>query len=267
MRRRLAIESLGQRRTLASDLTIYAAGEVGSESMQLIIDGHAAKNWSNVGGEPWARQFLPFTFHSPESINIDQFRIAFTNDDLVNGTLDRNLYVDKIMLDGVVYQTESPTVFSTGTWLPTDGIQPGYRRSEVLHADGYFQYATGLGSLVEIYAAGTSGQENMSLVIEGSTANDWTAVGGAANGRQFSRFAYRAAELVTANQVQVWFINDVYAPPIDYDLRVDRLVIDGVTYQTEADTTYSTGTYVPDNGLVLPGFWELEWLNSKGYFE
>lgn len=267
MRRKLAFESLDQRRTLASDLTIYAAGEVGSESMQLNIDGQAAKNWSNVGGEPWARQFLIFTFHSPETISVDQVRIAFTNDGLVNGVLDRNLHVDKIMLDGIVYQTESPRVFSTGTWLPSDGIQPGYRRSEVLHTDGYFQFATGPGSLVEIYAAGTTGQENMSLVIAGSTANAWNAVGGDANGRQFSRFAFRAADLVTANQVQVGFTNDVYDPPIDYDLRVDRIVIDGVTYETEADTTYSTGTYVPENGLVLPGFWQLEWLNSNGYFE
>ena len=267
MRRRFSFELLDQRRPLASDLTIYAAGEAGSEAMQLSIDGQVAQVWSEVAGDPWARQFLPFTLHWPETINVDQVRIAFINDALVGGTVDRNLHIDKIMLDGVVYQTESPTVFSTGTWLPIDGIQPGYRRSEVLHGDGYFQYATGPGSLIEIYAAGTTGLENMSLVINQATANDWIAVGGDANARQFSRFAFRAPDSVVASQVQVWFTNDVYNPPIDYDLRIDRIVIDGVTYETEAQTTYSTGTYVPANGLVLPGFWQLEWLNSTGYFE
>ncbi len=168
-----------------------------------------------------------YAFHVPilDTISIDQVQIAFTNDDLVDGSLDRNLHVDKVMLDGVIYQTESPTVFSNGTWLPIDGIQPGYRRSEVLHTNGYLQYATGPGSLVEIYAAGTTGQENMSLVVDNSIANDWTAVGGDAHASRFLKFAYRAAELVRPDQVQVWFTNDVYAPPIDYDLRVDRIVM------------------------------------------
>ncbi len=171
------------------------------------------------------------------------------------------------MLDGVVYQTESPTVFSTGTYLPADGIQPGYRQSEALHANGYFQFATGPGSLVEIYAAGLTGFENVSLLVSGATANEWLAIGGDANARQFTRLAYRAPQTVAASQVQVWFTNDFYNPPIDYDLLVDCVVIDGVRYESEADTTYSTGTYVPANGLVLPGFWQLEWLNSSGYFE
>ena len=267
MRRRFSFEFLDQRRTLASDLTIYAAGEAGSEAMQLSIDGQVAQVWSNVAGDPWARQFMPFTVQWPETISVDRIRLAFINDALVDGSIDRNLHIDKIILDGVVYQTELPTVYSTGTWLPEDGIQPGYRRSEVLHDDGYFQYATGPGSLIEIYAAGATGLENMSLVIRQAVANDWLAVGGDANARQFARFAYRAPELVAASQVQVWFTNDVYNPPIDYDLRIDRIVIDGVTYEAEAETTYSTGTYVPANGLVLPGFWQREWLNSSGYFE
>ncbi|MCC6511936.1 MAG: PQQ-dependent sugar dehydrogenase, partial [Pirellulaceae bacterium] len=204
---------------------------------------------------------------STQTLTADRIRIAFTNDALVNGTQDRNLHVDKIILDGVVHQTESPTVFSTGTWLPADGIQPGYRLSQTLHGNGYFQYATGPGSLVEIYAAGKTGLENMSLVINQATANEWKAIGGDALAAQYGRFAYRAPVRVTADQVQLWFTNDVYEPPVDYDLRIDRIVIDGVTYQTEADTTYSTGTYVPANGLVLPGFWQLEWLNSNGYVE
>ena len=101
--------------------------------------------------------------------------VVFTNDlyDPVNG-VDRNLRVDSITIDGVTYQTEHPTVYSTGTWQPEDGIVPGFRESEILHTSGYFQYAEILpnnGSVVEIRANGTEGPENMELRIDGTWFN------------------------------------------------------------------------------------------------
>ncbi len=58
--------------------------------------------------------------------------------------IDHNLRVDYIVIDGQVYQTEAPNVFSTGTWLASDGVQPGFRQQDTLHANGYFQYAAPL---------------------------------------------------------------------------------------------------------------------------
>ena len=68
-------------------------------------------------------------------------RIVFLNDeyDPANG-VDRNLLVDFIEVDDVRYETEAPTTFSTGTWLPEDGLVAGFRESEVLHSSGYFQF-------------------------------------------------------------------------------------------------------------------------------
>ena len=76
------------------------------------------------------------------TVTSDRVQVAFTNDfyDPVNG-IDSNLIVDFISIDGVIYQTEHPSVFSTGTWLPADGITPGFRQSEILHTNGNFQFA------------------------------------------------------------------------------------------------------------------------------
>ena len=48
--------------------------------------------------------------------------------------------VDRIEVDGNVFETESGEVYSTGTWTAVDGIVPGFRNLEVLHSNGYFQY-------------------------------------------------------------------------------------------------------------------------------
>ena len=45
-----------------------------------------------------------------------------------------------IEIDGVRFETESPFVFSTGTFLDTDGITPGFGRGETLHTNGFLQF-------------------------------------------------------------------------------------------------------------------------------
>ncbi|MCA9167755.1 MAG: DUF4347 domain-containing protein [Planctomycetales bacterium] len=122
-------------------ITIYAAGETGNESMSLLIDGVEVQRWDNVGGDATTRDFQTFTYNL-DGITGDQVRVALNNDlwDPQNG-IDYNLIVDKIEIDGTILETEDPSVYSTGTWLPADGITPGYRLSETLHTIGYFQYA------------------------------------------------------------------------------------------------------------------------------
>ena len=68
-------------------------------------------------------------------------RIEFTND-LWNPDqgIDNNLIVDNIRIGDTIFQTEADSVYSTGTWLPDDGIQPGFRSHQWLHANGYFQF-------------------------------------------------------------------------------------------------------------------------------
>ncbi|WP_197455210.1 DUF4347 domain-containing protein [Stieleria neptunia] len=122
-------------------ITIQAAGARGEEQMLVQIDQTTVATFDNVD-----RSLQSYTV-DVDGIDADQVRVVFTNDlyDPANG-IDRNLRVDKIIIDGVTYETEAPEVFSTGTWKPVEGIVPGYRLSETLHSNGYFQYA---GSTVD----------------------------------------------------------------------------------------------------------------------
>ena len=184
--------------------------------------------------------------------------------DPANG-IDRDLRIDSITVDGQIFETEDPSVFSTGTWLPGDGLTPGFRQSEFLTNDGYFQYAdqSGGGSDIQISARGTTGDETMQLQIDGVTVQTWNNVG-----TSLSTYAYQTSGSVSASRVRVAFTNDLYDPGngIDRNLVVDNVTIDGTTFETEDPSVFSTGTWLPQDGVV-PGFRQSELLHTNGYFQ
>ncbi|WP_235033213.1 DUF4347 domain-containing protein [Rubripirellula obstinata] len=256
--------------SVALPITIRAAGSEGEEQMQLQIDGTTVQTWNNIGGNADARQFQTFTYDGGAGVTADQVRVVFSNDlyQPAEG-IDRNLHVDSININGNVFQTEDSSVFSTGTWQ--DGvITPGFKESETLHTNGYFQFAESSqnnGSEFSIFAAGNENSESMELWIDGNQAATWTNIGGDASSRQFVRYDFTAESTVDINDVQVRFTNDLYINDgeVDRNLRVDRIVLDGVTYQTEAPNVFSTGTW--RDGGVTPGFKQDETLHVNGYFQ
>ena len=247
-------------------IAIYAAGSENDEQMLLQIDGNTVATFDDVGGNAGAGVFETYTYDA-DGITPDQVRIVFTNDlwDPANG-IDRNLRVDKIVLDGTTYETEDPSVFSTGTWLPEDGVQPGFRESELLHAAGYFQYAGddsgNQGSLVEIRARGSEGTELFDLKIDQQFAGNFAVT------TDFQTFTYTAAELLTADQIRIQFLNDQWDPAnqIDANLIVDWIQIDGARVETESPFVFSTGTYRPADG-IQPGYGRGDILHVNGYFQ
>ncbi|TWU01330.1 carbohydrate-binding domain-containing protein [Stieleria varia] len=246
-------------------ITISAAGAENTEQMQLLIDNNVVQTWDNIGGDAGERIYQDYTYNV-DGISVDRVRVAFTNDflDESNG-IDRNLRVDKITVDGVEYQTEAPTVFSTGTWLPADGIQPGYRQSEYLHTDGYLQYAesSANGSLIQVTASGDTGDESMELLIDGERVAAWDDVS-----TNEQTYTYQASETITPDRVRVAFTNDLYdeAAGIDRNLNVDKIQIDGTTFESEGPNVFSTGSWLPGDGIT-PGFGRSDTLNSDGYFQ
>ena len=246
-------------------IRIRAAGSEGDENMQLLIDGAVVQTWSGVGGDASAGQFETFDY-DVDGIDANRISIAFTNDfrDTSTGT-DRNLRVDSIEVDGVTFETEAPTVFSTGTWKPEDGITPGFRESEFLHANGVFEFntASNTGSLVTVTASGSTGQESFDLQIDGTTVQSYSNLS-----RSPTTFSYQAAGVVSANQVRVVFTNDLFdsANGIDRNLNVDKISIDGTDFETEAPSVFSTGTWRPEDGIT-PGFRQSQTLHANGYFQ
>jgi hypothetical protein len=131
--------------TVGSIIKIYAAGTPAQgvyPTMQLVLAGKIAKSFSNINGNPFVRPFREYTYTIPVPVKItpDQVRVAFTNDYYGGSGQDRNLIVDKINIDGVDYQSEASTVFSTGSWDPANGCSPGKKQTEWLVCNGYLEY-------------------------------------------------------------------------------------------------------------------------------
>jgi glucose/arabinose dehydrogenase len=261
----LSAEILEDRQMLSS-VQIIAAGVENTETMQLQIDNNVVQTWNNVGGDAFAGQFVTFNHTTANDITADQVRINFTNDtfDPANG-IDSNLRVDAIIIDGVRFETEDPSVFSTGTWLPSDGVQPGNRQSEFLHANGYFQFAGGGGqdTQITVNARGTTGDEAFALQIDGTTVQTFDDLT-----TNFRSYVFNADGQVTADQIRVVFLNDLFdsANGIDRNLVVDDIVVGNTQYETEAPEVFSTGTWLNADGIV-PGFGRGDTLHANGYFQ
>lgn len=250
-------------------ISIRAAGTTGSEQMQLQVNGEVVQTWNNIGGDVDARQFQTFTYNGAANATADDVRVVFTNDLYQPSQgIDRNLVVDSITVNGVTVESENANTFGTGTWREEDGVAPGFRRSEWIHSNGYFQYAApSTSSSISVYAAGAENTETIELWIDGQRAQTWQNIGGDIDTGDFVKLDFEADTTVDISQIQIRFTNDLYQNngAIDRNVRIDRVELDGTSYQTEAETVYSTGTW-QENGLT-PGFKQSEWLHANGYFQ
>ena len=252
-------------------ITIYAAGSTADELMELEINGQIVDTWFVRNTDAESDQFLPY-FVDLDGVSADDVRINFVNDlyDPANG-VDRNLRIDRIEIDGVTYETEDAAVFSEGTYVDGAGITSGNLQSEFLNADGYFQFSSagastgnpsgGNGSQIEVSLRGQTGTESAEVLIDGRVVASYTNISTSGN-----IYSFEADGPVTADRVRVAFTNDNGGGGFDRNLDVDFLRIDGQTFQTEAASTFSTGTWLPQDG-VREGFRQSETLHADGYFQ
>lgn len=263
----LALETLEQRQMLSS-VDIFAAGETNQETLQLKIDDVVVQTWLNVGGNANAGQFEKFSFSTDGNVDASRIKVAFVNDlyDPENN-FDRNLRVDKIVVDGITYQTESASVFSTGTWSNEENrIAPGFRQTEFLHSNGHFQFsndgAQQNGSRIDVTFRGTTGEEEFYLDVAGQEIARWKAT------TDFQTFSIQVDQKATPDQIRVYFVNDLFDPAngIDRNLIIDRIVVDGKTIETESDAVFSTGTWKDADGIQA-GFRNSEFLHANGFFQ
>jgi glucose/arabinose dehydrogenase len=265
--RPLGFESLEHRHLLAATaIQVHAAGSTGTETFELQIDGVAVANWTATRVYSGAtRQFDAFTYTHPTEVAINRIRVAFTNDGLAGGA-DRNLWVDGVTVNNAKYETEATSVFSSGTYSTgAGGRLPGFRQTETLHYNGYLEYGAA-GSTIQVRAAGATGQEQMQLLIGGTPVATYNNVGGNFSTRTFVTFTYHHPTAIPLNQVRVAFTNDgLTSGGADKNLRVDAVVLDGQTFQTEAPTTFTTGHAIAGMGRQI-GRFNTEVLYYGGYF-
>jgi glucose/arabinose dehydrogenase/chitodextrinase len=168
-----------------SDIVIYAAGTPGGgyyPDMELQINGQTVRWFSSVQGDPYNRKFIEYHYVSPTPVAINQIKVAYTNDWQV-GTTDKDLRVDKIVLDGVVYETEASSTYSTGTYVAgSDCVVPGYKNSEWLHCNGSFAYGNNLSPVPPAASQGDTVGYNGTILridpITGSALPDNPYIGG-----------------------------------------------------------------------------------------
>jgi hypothetical protein len=106
--------------------------------LNLVINGNKVATFENIQGNPATRTFQEFSYTTATPIK-GTVKLEYTNNGAANGE-DRNAFVDKIIVNGVSYETESPTVYSVGSWNQAAGCGGGNKQSEKLHCNGYFQY-------------------------------------------------------------------------------------------------------------------------------
>ncbi len=139
-----SVEALARAVAIGSTIKVYAAGIASKDgvypTMELRIDDVVVNTWTQVTGDAWARQFLEYAYTHPAKVAANQVKVAFTNDKYVTDDDDRVLRIDKIILDGVTYESEAPNAYSVGSWTAEDGCAPGYKQREWLDCNGYFLY-------------------------------------------------------------------------------------------------------------------------------
>lgn len=250
----------------SSTITIYARGNTGQEDMSLTINGQTYGNWNNISTGNSG------TYHTYSVTINDQLSINSIRVNSVSGQDWPNaLVVDKIVIDGITYQSEANTTESYGSHDQATGCAQGYKNSEWLScANGWFEYQAATGnalavdySTIFIYARGNTGQEDMSLTINGQTLATWDDIP-TGNSDFFTTRSLGTIQQFTINSIR---INSTSGLDWPNALIVDKIVIDGITYQSEASTTESYGSHNQATACAQ-GYKNSEWLScANGWFE
>ncbi|MGB7325301.1 MAG: DUF4347 domain-containing protein [Rubripirellula sp.] len=218
-----------------SVIEVSLRGQYGGESAQLLVDGSVLQTFSGLSTNTQV-----FSVQADGTVTADRVRVAFINDQYTPGGIDLNLEVDFIRIDGQTFQTEAATTYSTGTWLQEDGIQPGFRQSEVLHTNGYFQYLAsgdptgnpGSFSLVTSEIVTVEGQGAITLEVrrlggsDGAASVDYlTAADSATAGEDFQATSGRLffADGETVKQFTVNILDDGISESTEsFSVRIDN---------------------------------------------
>lgn len=124
----------------SSPVVIFAAGRAYQgvyPNMELVINGQTVKRWTKIKYQPQLRLFGRYTYIHPAKLEPkDDIKVVFTND-----KQSMALRVDRIKVDGKVYQSEAGNVFSSGTLTANRRTCASkYARSEWLDCNGFFRY-------------------------------------------------------------------------------------------------------------------------------
>lgn len=265
-----------------STAAFFVQGQTGDEAFLISYQGEVIADFTSPFDNIETNQLqeIQFAFEE-ETLNADDFRIEFINDQFREG-FDRNLRVDRLEIDGRVFRTDDPSVFSTGTYLAEDGIVDGFGRGDTLHANGFFQFsADGAAELNQTTLISFDARALGTPLDQGETATVWELL---IQGEKVDEgalfidsslpgdgtFVYRAQGDVRAEDVEIAFTNDTFfqtadGRQIDSNLQVTSVTIGQETFTPGESNVFSTGTYLAEDGIV-DGFGRGNILHANGAF-
>jgi len=246
----------------SSTISIYARSENGVEDLTLSVNGQVLGTWYDV---PTSNSV--FTIPVNNFMSINSIRVTSSSGlDWPNA-----LIVDKIEIDGYAIESEASNTESYGSWNANTGCAQGYKNSEWLScANGWFEYEGAYGKAlavewtdIEILARSENGIEDMALTVNGQTWVTWDNIAaGAPN--TYTSYSLSTIQQATINSFR---IHSTSGTPWPDALIIDKVIINGVSYETENANTESYGSWDPVNACAQ-GYKSSEWLScANGWFE
>ena len=267
-------------RTMLTTISVFARGGNGDELVNVQVDGRGTL--ATISSLP-TDEFQEYQYFVDEPVTADDIRIEFLNDlfDPAAG-IDRGVTVDRIEIDGNIYQTENAAVFSTGTWTTADAIQPGFGRGDTLHSNGYLQYSdAGFGGVAtttfieaELEITPNTSRIEVDVLIDDVVVDSWLLRTPASDPlRENPRvFGYRAQGDISPARIKLEFTNDAFALNPDGSVGLDNnaqfnfVNINGVNFDLFGENVFSTGTWRPEDGIT-PGFGRGNTLHANGFLQ
>jgi len=261
--------------TVQTRITVRAAGTPVNNvypNLELKIKGQTVNTFNNVAGNPATRQFQNLEYTANGVVAAKDISVHFTNDQSSQNE-DRNVMIDSLQINAQVYQTETEATYSDGSWSSATGCSPKFARSEWLHCGGYFSYDQNSQTIpststLQVYAAGTvaNGQyPSLQVKRDNQILAEFSNIQGQPQDRNFQTFQFSSPTRLNIRDLTFWYSNDGSSANEDRNLMIDKVILDGVSYESEAGSTYSQGSWDSATGCIGK-FAQSEWLHCAGYF-
>ena len=267
----LSLEALEDRMMLSS-VEIFAAGATGEENLDLLVNGEVVQTFFNVGGDASTRQFERFTFETDQTVTPRNIGIRFSNDAFDPSIgLDRDLIVDRIVVDGVNVEAENPSTFSTGVFRNGGVTGPGFLTTELLNINGTLTFSdpvSVIGNRVEFDALGTTGDEILQLSIDGQVVQTFGFFAGPGVTQTFT-FNSDDPNL-SLGDIRIEFVNDFFDPLTGADRNVQisefRIIdVGDGTGTSQVQRASTSDSNVLSSGIFVAGVGITEGLGVGGF--
>jgi endoglucanase len=244
-----------------STIVVRVSGDyyLGAPQFQLMVDGKPVGAVKTVTADHSTGQWQDFTFTGNFGTDgVNKVEVVYLNDRYGgSSSKDRNLYVDKITVDGQVYQSETHAdyLLSNGRLDPgreklalagrlifdlddSAPVQTGGSAPAKPAPSGSTSTTTGDDTIVvRVSGDQYEGAPQFQLLVDGKAVGDVKTVTAVHDANQWQDFTFKG-EFDSAQKVEVAYLNDRYggSGSKDRNLYVDKITVDGKVYEAEASS-------------------------------